>query len=89
VLVMENTGKMYYRPSGKLEVLDGAGQVVETADLPSLPVLRERDQRLVLPLKIKLEPGHYKLRARVDLGTGEIQEGSVTVTVEPSAPAAH
>jgi hypothetical protein len=82
VLVMENTGKMYYRPTGKLEVLDEAGKVLETADLPSLPVLRERDQRFLFPLKAHLEPGRYKLRARVDLGTGEIQEGSAEVTVE-------
>jgi hypothetical protein len=82
---MENSGKMYYRPTGKLEVLDEAGKTVETADIPSLPVLRERDQRFVFPLKTKLEPGHYKLRARVDIGTGEIQQGSADVSVEAEA----
>ena len=85
VLVMENSGKMYYRPTGKLEVLDEAGKTVETADIPSLPVLRERDQRFLFPLKTKLEPGHYKLRARVDIGTGEIQQGSADVSVEAEA----
>jgi len=90
VLVMENTGKMYYRPTGKLEVLDDSGKTVETADLPSLPVLRERDQRFTLPLKTNLEAGRYKLRARVDIGTGEIQEGSAEVNVEGAAqPASH
>jgi len=86
VLVMENSGKMYYRPVGKLEVLDEAGKTVETADIPSLPVLRERAQRFPLVLKTKLEAGHYKLRARVDIGTGEIQEGSAVLNVEAPEP---
>jgi hypothetical protein len=88
VVVLENSGLMYFRPTGKLEVLDTEGKAVETADFASLPVLRERDQRFLFPLKTKLEAGHYKLRARVDIGTAEIQEGSADVVVEaPPAPA--
>jgi hypothetical protein len=87
VVVLENRGLMYFRPTGKLEVLDAEGKAVETADLPSLPVLRQRDQRFLLPLKMHLEAGHYKLRARIDIGTDEIQEGSLEVTVEPTPEA--
>jgi hypothetical protein len=83
VVVFENSGLMYYRPTGKLEVLDAEGKVVETAEIPPLPVLRQRDQRFPFPLKTHLEAGHFKLRARVDIGTGEIQEGSLDVSVEP------
>ena len=86
VVVLENQGLMYFRPTGKLEVLDGAGKVVETADFPSLPVLRQRDQRFIFPLKTKLEAGRYRLRAHVDIGTGEIQEGSADVTVDAPEP---
>jgi hypothetical protein len=86
--VLDNQGVMYFRPTGKLEVLDAAGKVVETADIPALPVLRERDQRFLFPLKTRLEAGHYKLRASVDIGTGEIQRGSADVVVEAAAPAA-
>jgi len=89
VVVLENQGPMYFRPAGKLEVLDAAGKVVETAEFPSLPVLRERDQRFLFPLKTHLEAGHYKLQVNVDIGTGEIQRGTVDVAVEaPAAPAA-
>jgi hypothetical protein len=87
VVVFENSGLMFYRPTGKLEVLDTEGKAVETADLPSLPVLRQRDQRFLFPLKTHLELGHYKLRAQVDIGTGEIQQGSLDVAVEPAAEA--
>jgi hypothetical protein len=88
VLVLENSGIMFYRPTGKLEVLDAEGKVVETAEIPPLPVLRQRDQRFLFPLKTHLDVGHYKLRARVDIGTGEIQEGSLDVSVDatPEAP---
>ena len=87
VVVLENQGLMYFRPAGKLEVLDADGKAVETDDFPSLPVLRERSQRVIFPLKTQLEPGHYKLRVNVDIGTGEIQQGTADVTVE-AAPAA-
>lgn len=87
VVVLENSGKMYFRPSGKLEVLDAEGKTVETDDFPSLAVLRERDQRVIFPLKTNLEPGHYKLRVNVDIGTGEIQAGTVDVAVEAAPPA--
>jgi len=87
VVVLENSSKMYYRPTGKLEVLDADGKAVETLDFPSLAVLRERSQRFLFPLKTRLEAGNYKLRVRVDLGAGEVQEGVVDVTVEQPAEA--
>ena len=88
VVILENSGLMFYRPTGKLEVLDAEGKAVETSDFPSLAVLRQRDQRFLFPLKTRLEAGHYKLRARVDIGTGEIQEGTLDVSVDatPEAP---
>ncbi len=82
VVVLKNEGRIYFRPAGKLEVLDSTGKVIESDDFPALPVLRDRDQRFVFPLA-KLDPGHYKLRARVDIGTSDIQEGTADVEVVP------
>ena len=82
VVVLENQGRMHFRPAGKLEVLDADGKTVETVDFPSLPILRERSQRVIFPLKTQLEPGNYKLRVNVDIGTGEIQQGTADVTVD-------
>ena len=84
VVVLENLGQMYFRPTGNFEVLDAEDKVVETAEFKSLPVLRERSQRFLFPLKAHLEAGQYKLRAKVDIGSDEIQEGSVEVTVDPA-----
>jgi hypothetical protein len=86
VVVLQNQGRMYFRPVGKLEVVDEKGKEVETQEFTPLPVLRERDQRFLFPLKTHLETGHYKLRVHVDIGTGEIQEGVADVSVEPPAP---
>jgi hypothetical protein len=88
VVVLENSGKMHFRPTGKLEVLDAEGKAVETVDFPSLPILRERSQRCIFPLKTHLEPGHYTLRVNVDIGTGEIQQGTADVVVEAAPPPA-
>ena len=86
VVVLNNSGKMYYRPVGTLDVLDSDGKTIETEPFQSLPVLRERSQRFVFPLKTHLAPGQYKLRARVDIGTGEVQEGDADVTVDGAPP---
>jgi len=88
VVLLENTGKMFFRPSGTLEVLDADGKTVEKDDFPSIAILRERSQRVIFPLKTNLVPGHYKLRANVDIGTGEIQAGTVDVAVDAPPPAA-
>jgi hypothetical protein len=81
VVVMENSGPMLYRPQGQLDVVDSAGNVIESLQMISFPVLPMRIQRFLLPLKTALAPGRYTLRARVDLGS-EIQEASETVTAE-------
>jgi hypothetical protein len=86
VVVMENSGTMFFRPAGKLDVLDADGKTVETEDFPSMAVLRERSQRVIFPLKTNLEPGHYKLRVNVDIGTGEIQAGTAEVAVDAPPP---
>ncbi|WP_263366718.1 hypothetical protein [Edaphobacter bradus] len=87
VVVLENSGRMYFRPTGKLDVVDAEGKTVETADFPSMAVLRERSQRVIFPLKTYLRAGHYKLRVNVDIGTGEIQEGTADVAMDAAPPA--
>jgi hypothetical protein len=85
VVILENSGLMFYRPSGELQVIDSAGKVIESQKMPSFPVLPKREQRFVVPLKSDLGPGEYKLRARVDVGN-EIQEASAVVRAEAARP---
>ena len=87
VVLLENSGRMYFRPTGRLDVMDAEGQTVETADFPSMAVLRERSQRVIFPLKTYLRAGHYKLLVNVDIGTGEIQQGTADVAMDAAPPA--
>jgi hypothetical protein len=75
---------MFFRPSGTLVVLDPAGAVIESHDITPLPVLPERKQRFLFPLKQVADGQPFTLRVRLDLGTGEIQEG--TAMVEGAIP---
>ncbi|MGA9627945.1 MAG: hypothetical protein WBQ65_25955 [Bryobacteraceae bacterium] len=79
VVVLANPSLMHYRPNGDLDVLDGAGKVVESAKFMPMPVLPKRDQRFLFPLKLEAGPGKYTLRARVDLGGSDIQEATALV----------
>jgi hypothetical protein len=83
VVVVENQGLMYFRPTGTVDVLDETGSAVETIDFTPLPVLRQRDQRFVFPVKTELSGGHYKVRVRLDIGADEIQQGVADVRVAP------
>ena len=80
IVVLANPSQMHYRPTGDLDVLDDAGDVVETAKFIPLPVLPKRDQNFIFPLRLAAGPGKYTLRARVDLGGSEIQEATALVT---------
>lgn len=82
VVVIENRGHMHFRPKGTLTVLDASGNTLETKDFQNLPVLPEREQRFLFPLGTDVRTGAYTLRARVDLGTGEIQEASAVVAAK-------
>ena len=81
VVLMGNPGLIHYRPTGNLEIIDQNGKVLETHTLNPIPVLPDRDQRFVIPINSAMTGGgYYTLRARIDIGTHEIQEASVKVT---------
>ena len=86
VVVLANPSLMHYRPNGELDVLDEAGNVVESAKFVPMPVLPKRDQRFLFPLKLAGGPGKYTLRARVDLGGADIQEATALVVASKSNP---
>ena len=87
VVVLANHGHMHFRPSGQLELIDRNGKVVSTQEFVQLPVLPLRDQRFLFPLQDSLANAPYTLRARVDIGNGEVQEAVATIT-DP-APSKH
>jgi hypothetical protein len=86
VVVLHNPGWRHYRPVGELAVLDAQGGTIESVRFRSIPVLPKREQRFLFPLKSLTDAGEYTLRARVDLGTHELQEGMAKVAARASTP---
>ncbi len=82
VPVLQNRSTVHCRPTGELAVLAGDGRVVETIQLPSLPLLPKRDQAIPIPLKSMREGYQYTLRLRVDFGLRELQEATALVKAE-------
>jgi len=85
---VENTGLTNLRGDGKVDVLDSTGKIIETEDFPTSVILPKRTQRVPLVLRHKLSDGDYTLRARVNLGTGEIQEATIGFRPPAAAPSA-
>jgi hypothetical protein len=86
VVVLKNPGRRHFRPTGELTVVDAGGNAVETVPFRSLPVLPNRQQRFLFPLKALQTDQQYRLRARVDIGTAEILEGTAAVTAHATPP---
>ena len=86
VVVMQNYSQVHFRPAGNLVVLNAEDKVVETASFLPLPVLPKQEQRFFIPLKVPLAPGNYTLRARVDIGNPEIEEGTAVVAIPGPKP---
>ena len=80
VVVLKNPARMHFRPTGDLVVLDSGGNVIESVPFRSVPVLPNREQRFLFPLKTLQAEVPCRLRARVDIGTQEVLEGAATLT---------
>lgn len=83
VVVLKNSGRRYFRPIGDLIVLDDGGKLLTTIAFPPLPVFPEREQRFLFPLEAGHTSQPFTLRARVSLGTPEIQEAEAKVQGTP------
>jgi len=79
VLSIQNRGGYFFRPSGTIELISASGATLETIDLVSLPALPHREQRYIVPVTYSNPADVKKLRARVDLGSHEVQEASIDV----------
>jgi hypothetical protein len=85
IALFRNKGLVHFRSKGEIAVFDEAGTEIERLQMPSIPILPEREQRLPVPLKTSLAGKKGKVVARIDLG-GEIQEAVITFALPPTAP---
>jgi hypothetical protein len=77
VISVENSGLTNLRGAGKVEVVNEAGEVVQSGEFPPVVILPSRTQRLPVVLNRKVTDGNYTLRTSVNLGNGEIQEATL------------
>jgi len=77
VISVENAGMTNLRGAGKVDIVSETGEVVQSGDFPPVVILPNRKQRLPVVLGKKVASGSYILRARVNLGNGEIQEAEL------------
>lgn len=77
IISVENSGLTNLRGAGKVDIVNEDGEVVQTGDFPPVVILPNRTQRLPIILSRKVGEGTFTLRARVNLGNGEIQEAAL------------
>jgi hypothetical protein len=82
VVVMENSGTVNYRPVGTFEILDARGNLIENIDFPQQTVFGKRDLLYVFRVNRHLAAGSYTLRARTDVGTGEMQQLAIAIVID-------
>lgn len=82
--LFENQGLKTYRVNGFVEVRDSKGQKIERVEYATIPVLPQRQQRFLLPLKSALAPGEYELYTQADAGLPQVLEASVRMEVNAS-----
>ncbi len=81
VALLENRGRKTFRVKGFVEIRTPDGKKVEGAEYTGIPVLPERQQQFLFPLKTAFAPGTYTLYTQADVGLPEILEGTVSVEV--------
>lgn len=77
--VLKNNGNYTFRPIGGLDLMTPDGTVRTHVPLRSLPVFPQRGQRFLLPLSVTPKEGE-RLRLRINIGNGEVEEASAIVS---------
>lgn len=71
-IMVENTGKTYFRTKGSLEILDQNEKVTAAIEFPDVPVLRESRRIIKLKPENKIPPGNYLAFCKLDIGREEL-----------------
>lgn len=69
-VVLSNTGNSLMRAAGKVELRDASGKTVATLPVNDVPVMRESERDLALPLPANLGGGYYVALAVIDDSRG-------------------
>ena len=77
----ENTGNTYQRPTGELRIINSAGDVAASIDLPPFRMLPSSTRRIEISVDAALPPGEYVALLIIDFGGNFMLAGQVRFTV--------
>jgi hypothetical protein len=81
VLVTNNDGNTSVRLSGTVELRDEAGSVAYALNVPDVPLIRESQREIRIPLPEDIKSGFYVALALVDTSQGNKVVGELPLTV--------
>lgn len=80
-LVVANDGNTVLRLGGGVELRDESGSVATVLAVPDVPVLRESERELTLPLPAELPSGFYVALALVEDSRGGLHVGELPLEI--------
>ena len=80
-LAIANTGNTLMRLGGSVELRDEAGEVKHNVEVPNVPILRDSERELTLPLPQEVEPGFYVALALIQDSRGELLVAELPISV--------
>jgi hypothetical protein len=81
VMVMNNEGNTTVRLSGGIELRNEEGETAYTLAVPDVPLLRESEREVRVPLPEDITSGFYVVLAMVDTSSGAKVVGELSLTV--------
>ncbi len=80
-LAIANTGNTLMRLGGHVELRDEMGEVKHSVEVPSVPILRDSERELLLPLPPEVEAGFYVALALIQDSRGELLVAELPISV--------
>lgn len=85
VATLRNAGRANVRTKGSVTLRDAGGQVVQTVEVPNVPLLPLAERELPIAATAKdqpaLAPGTYRVELKMDVGMPELIVGETTMTI--------
>lgn len=80
-LAIFNDGNMVVRLGGRVELRDETGNAKYLLEVPDIPVLRESEREVSLPLASEIESGFYVALALIEDSQGNLMVGELPITI--------
>lgn len=80
-LAIVNTGNTIMRLGGSVELRDETGEVKYNVEVPNVPILRDSEREVLLPLPEEVDAGFYVALALIQDSRGELLVAELPISV--------